>query len=123
MARKSDTAFVDGGEVEITRPERVLFPDDGFTKGDLISYYRDVGPWMLPYLKQRPLAMERYPDGIDQEGFFQKKVDRYYPDWLRKMIIKKVGGTVGQAICDDLRTLIYLANQACVTPHLMAKPG
>jgi DNA primase len=73
-ARKSDTAFVDGGEVGINRPEKVLSPDDGFTKGDLISYYRDVGPWMLPYLKQRPLTMERYPDGIDQEGFFQKKL-------------------------------------------------
>jgi bifunctional non-homologous end joining protein LigD len=55
MARKSDTAFVDGGEVEITRPEKVLFPDDGFTKGALISYYRDVGPGMLPDFRDAAL--------------------------------------------------------------------
>jgi bifunctional non-homologous end joining protein LigD len=117
MAQKAENVRIEGRELKITRPEKVLFPEDGITKGDLISYYQKAGAWMLPHLRHRTLAMERYPDGIDQAGFYQKAVGPYYPDWIRTLTVKKAGGTVTQVICDDLSTLMYLANQACITPH------
>jgi bifunctional non-homologous end joining protein LigD len=105
-------------EVKITRPEKILFPEDGITKGELIEYYHRVASWILPHLRGRPLALERYPDGIDQSGFFQKSAAHYYPSWIRTVIVKKVGGTVKHVVCEDAATLVYLANQACVTPHI-----
>jgi bifunctional non-homologous end joining protein LigD len=91
---QSETLRVDGHEVNITRPEKVLFPEDGITKGDLIRYYERISAWMLPYLKDRPLAMQRFPDGIDKPGFFQKAAAPYYPAWIRKVTVQKAGGTV-----------------------------
>jgi bifunctional non-homologous end joining protein LigD len=105
-------------EVRITRPSKVLFPEDGITKGDLIEYYRRVARWMLPHLRGRPLMMQRYPDGIDKPGFFQKAAARYYPNWIETATVKKVGGTVKHVICENISTLVYLANQACITPHV-----
>jgi bifunctional non-homologous end joining protein LigD len=109
---------IGGHKVNITRPERVLFPEDGVTKGDLIRYYRRIGPWMLPHLEDRPLALQRFPDGIDQAGFFQKAAAPRYPAWIRRVSVQKVGGTVKHVVCDDIATLVYLANQACITPHI-----
>jgi bifunctional non-homologous end joining protein LigD len=96
----------------------VLFPADGITKGDLIDYYRRIAPWMLPHLRDRPLAMERYPDGIDEPSFFQKAVPSYFPDWIKRVTVKKAGGTVTHVVCNNEATLVYLANQACTTPHI-----
>jgi bifunctional non-homologous end joining protein LigD len=104
-------------EVKITHPEKVLFPEDGITKGEFVDYYRRVAPWMLPFLKDRPVVMERYPDGIGKQGFYQKAVADYYPDWIRTVVVKKEGGTVKHAVCNDVDTLVYLANQAVITPH------
>ncbi len=103
--------------MKITRPEKILFPDDGITKGDLIHYYERIAPRMVPHLQRRPLSLQRYPDGIDKESFFQKAVARYYPDWIETVTVKKVGGTVKHVVCNNAATLVYLANQACVTLH------
>jgi hypothetical protein len=84
---------VDGREVNITRPEKVLFPEDGITKGDLIRYYQRISPWMLPHLEGRPLALQRFPDGIDKASFFQKAAAPYYPAWIKKATVPKAGGT------------------------------
>ena len=73
---------------------------------------------MLPHLGGRPLSMQRFPDGIDQPGFFQKAAASYYPAWIKKVTVQKAGGTVRHVICDDTATLVYLANQACITPHI-----
>jgi bifunctional non-homologous end joining protein LigD len=96
----------------------VLFPGDGITKGDLIDYYRRIAPWILPHMRGRPLAMERYPDGIDKPSFFHKAVPSYYPDWIKTVTVKKAAGTVTHVVCDDKATLVFLANQACITPHI-----
>ena len=109
---------VDRREIEISRPEKVLFPDDGITKGDLIEYYARIAPRMLPQLRDRPLTLERYPNGINTKRFFQKEVSSYFPKWIRRFTVEKVGGTVTHVICNDTATLVYLANQACVTPHI-----
>jgi bifunctional non-homologous end joining protein LigD len=116
-AETAEMIQVDGHQLRIRRVEKVLFPEDGITKGDLIRYYQRIGPWMLPHLEGRPLALQRYPDGIDQPGFFQKAAAPYYPSWIRKVTVKKVGGTVKHVVCEDTATLVYLANQACITLH------
>lgn len=109
---------VDGREIEISRPEKVLFPEDGITKGELIEYYARIAPRMLPHLRDRPLTLERYPNGIGTKRFFQKEVSSYFPKWLRTVTVDKVGGTVKHVVCNDTATLVYIANQACVTPHI-----
>src|SRR3954451_9130523 len=118
MAIEAGVLRVDGREIEISRPEKVLFPEDGVTKGDLIEYYARVAPHMLPHLRDRPLTLERYPNGINTKRFFQKDVSSYFPKWLRTVTVPKVGGTVTHLVCNDTATLVYIANQACVTPHI-----
>jgi bifunctional non-homologous end joining protein LigD len=109
---------VDRREIQISRPEKVLFPDDGITKGDLIEYYARIAPRMLPHLRDRPLTLERYPNGINTKRFFQKEISSYFPKWIRTVTVEKVGGTVTHLVCNDTATLVYIANQACVTPHI-----
>jgi bifunctional non-homologous end joining protein LigD len=119
MTIRGELIRVDGHDVKITRPDKILFPEDGITKQELIDYYHRIAPWILPHLEGRPLVMERYPDGIDKAGFFHKAAPSYYPGWIKTVTIKKnTGGSVRHVICDDAGTLVYLANQACVTPHI-----
>jgi len=96
----------------------VLFPGDGITKADLVDYYERVADAMLPHLQGRFVSMERFPDGIDGKSFFQKDVPDYFPDWIHTEVVEKEGGTLRQVVVDDAATLVYLANQACVTPHV-----
>ena len=118
MAGLKGVVRVDGREIQISRPEKVLFPDDGITKGELIEYYARIAPRMLPHLRDRPLTLERYPNGINTKRFFQKEVSSYFPDWIQRVSMEKVGGRVTHVVCNDTATLVYLANQACVTPHI-----
>ena len=118
MAGLKGVVRVDGREVQISRPEKILFPEDGITKGELIEYYARIAPWMLPHLRDRPLTLERYPNGISTKRFFQKEVSSYFPDWIQRVTVEKVGGKVTHVVCNDTATLVYLANQACVTPHI-----
>jgi bifunctional non-homologous end joining protein LigD len=118
MADIKEVVRVDRREIEISRPEKVLFPDDGITKGDLIEYYARIARWMIPHLRNRPLTLERYPNGINTKRFFQKEVSSYFPKWIRTITVEKVGGKVTHVVCNDTATLVYLANQACVTPHI-----
>ncbi|TXS00554.1 ATP-dependent DNA ligase [Streptomyces sp. col6] len=102
---------------EISRPDKVLFPDDGITKADLAGYYRTVARRMLPHLRERPLMLQRFPDGTGGHGFMQKDVPDYFPDWVHRVELPKEGGTVAYPVADDTATLVYLAGQACITPH------
>jgi bifunctional non-homologous end joining protein LigD len=103
--------------VELTNAEKVLFPGDGITKADLVEYYQSVAKWMIPHLRERPIAMERYPDGINGMRFFQKNASKHFPDWITRARVPKVGGTVEHVIVDQAATLVYLANQGCITLH------
>ncbi len=103
--------------VEITKPDKVLFPDDGLTKSDLAGYYADLADLMLPYLADRPINMQRFPDGIEKASFYEKKVPSHFPDWVRTVEVHTADGTQRQVVVDDRRSLVYLAQQACVTPH------
>jgi len=104
--------------VDITRPAKLLFPDDGISKRELVAYYVAVAPRLLPYLEDRPLTLERYPDGIRGHRIIQKSASDYYPDWILTAAMKKHGGTVAHPIANDAATLAYLANQASITPHI-----
>ena len=104
--------------VNVSKPEKVLFPDDGITKGDLAAYYELVAVPMLRQIKDRPISMQRFPEGIGKPGFFQKDVPAYFPEWIRRVQVPKRGGRVTHAIACDAATLVYLAGQACITPHV-----
>jgi bifunctional non-homologous end joining protein LigD len=102
----------------ITHPEKVLFPDDGITKGELASYYEAIAPLMLPHICGRPITMERYHRGIGAAGFIQKDVSKGFPDWLERVEVPKKGGTVHHPMACDTRSLLWLANQNSITPHV-----
>ena len=102
----------------ITHPEKVMFPDDGVTKGDLAAYYETVAPVMLPHIKSRPVTMERYPAGIGKKGFWQKDVSKGFPAWLERVEVPKKDGTVHHPLITDTRSLLWIANQNTITPHV-----
>ena len=102
----------------ITHPDKVLFPADGITKGELAAYYDAIAPVMLPHLRARPITMERYPSGIGKPGFMHKNVSKGFPDWLERVEVPKKDGTVRHALVTDSRSLLWLANQNCITPHV-----
>jgi bifunctional non-homologous end joining protein LigD len=111
--------------VQVTHPEKVLFPDDGITKGELVAHYRAVAPRMLPLIGGRPVTMQRFPDGIGRGGFLQKQVGRHFPDWIERVTAPNrrtrqatVRDQVTYAVCRHPDDLAYLANQGCVTPHV-----
>jgi len=106
----------------ITHPEKVLFPpsgdDAGTTKGELAAYYEMIAPIMVPHIRGRPITMERYPAGIGQKGFMHKDVSRGFPAWLERVEVPKKDGTVHHPLVTDTRSLLWMANQNCITPHV-----
>ena len=104
--------------VETSNEEKVLFADSGLSKGALIDYYESVSEHFLRHAANRPLTMQRFPDGIDEDGFFQKQIGNYFPDWIHRVRIDTEQGAQEQVVCNNKATLAYLTNQACVTSHL-----
>jgi len=102
----------------ITHPDKVLFPADGITKGDVAAYYESIAPLMLPHLRGRPLTMERYPAGIGAKGFWQKDVSKGFPSWLQRVEVPKKDGVVHHPIVTDLESLRWVANQNTITHHV-----
>jgi bifunctional non-homologous end joining protein LigD len=109
-------------DLAISHPEKVLFPDSGITKGELCSYYQTIAPLMLPHMKGRPVTMERYPAGIEKKGFIQKDVSKGFPTWLERIEVErrndKEGGSTHYPLVNDARSLVWLANQNSITPHV-----
>ncbi|QYA24540.1 ATP-dependent DNA ligase [Gramella sp. MT6] len=104
---------------EISNLDKIFFPEAGYTKGDLIEYYEKISETMLPHLKDRPVTMIRFPNGITGKRFYQKDAPDYFPDWIEKKAIEKQeGGKTHYVICNKKSTLVYLANQACISPHI-----
>ena len=102
----------------ITHPDKVLFPADGITKGEVAAYYERVAPVLIPHIAGRPVTMERFPQGIGQKGFIQKDVAKGFPDWLERVEVAKKGGTVRHALINDTRSLLWVINQNTITPHV-----
>ncbi len=104
--------------VETTNEDRVLFPDSGITKGDLMDYYEAVGGVLIRYLRDRPLSMHRFPEGIGEAGFYQQKSESYFPDWIETITLAKEGGEITHPLCNRTATLVYLAQLGTITPHV-----
>jgi bifunctional non-homologous end joining protein LigD len=102
----------------ITHPEKVLFPADGITKGELAQYYETVAGAMLPHLRGRPVTMERFPAGIERKGFIQKDVSKLAPEWLESVVVPKKGGESSHALVADERALLWMINLNTITPHI-----
>jgi len=105
-------------KVALSNVQKVLWPHDGYTKGDLIEYYQSVARWLLPYVRDRPLSLERFPNGIDAQSFFEKNAPRGAPDWIQTYAVASNGKSTNYILCNDIQTLTYLANLACVTLHV-----
>jgi len=109
---------VDRHTIELSNEDKLLFPKSKITKGDLIAYYHKIAPYLLPLIKDHPIAMQRFPDGIDKEGFYQKEMGDYFPDWIERKTVKhKAGHQTTYVLCNNTATLVYLANQAVITIH------
>lgn len=108
-----------GREIEVSNRDKVFFPDSGLTKGDLLDYYRGVADTMVPHMKYYGVSMQRFPDGIEGEGFYQKDTPDHFPDWITaESIPRKEGGSYSAPVVDSPAALVYLADQAVITPHL-----
>lgn len=118
MADRGDRLTIGNRTVELSNLGKVLFPESGITKGALTEYYRRIAETALPHYRDRPLSMYRFPDGIGKEGFFQKDVPDYFPDWIDRVRLPKDDGTVTYVTANNAATLVYIADQGCITPHL-----
>ncbi len=115
------SVVIGGRTVSLTNQDKVLFPRDGLTKGDLVTYYRTVAQWILPHLRDNPLTLQRYPDGIDGPSFFEKHLPRGLPDWAPRVDLSSPGGTRATTtymVCNDEATLVFVANLASIVLHL-----
>ncbi|WET83272.1 non-homologous end-joining DNA ligase [Amycolatopsis sp. QT-25] len=103
----------------VHNPDKVFYPADNLTKGDVVEHYRRVADVMLPQLRGRPLTVRRFPDGIDAEGWFQKHPSEHFPDWIHVAEVpRRSDGTDEYVVCDDVETLVYLADQGAVEFHV-----
>ncbi len=107
-------------EVRITNPTKVFWPDSGYTKGDLVEYYDAIADWLLPYLRDRPLVLTRFPDGIHGKSFYQKDMPEWAPDWIRTETVWSDGSEreLRYVICDNVETLLWVANSASIPLHV-----
>lgn len=119
--RENGTLKIAGREIRVTNLDRVLYPETGFTKGDLIDYYASVAPVLLPHLKGRPITMRRFPEGVQADGFWEKHCPEYRPAWFRTACVPSESsprGEVEYCLVNDLPSLIWIANLACVEIHV-----
>src|SRR5690554_563396 len=103
--------------IHISHPERVVYPKEGITKGDVVRYYHWISEKMLPFLRNRPLTLQRFPSGVEEEGFYQKNVSDYFPFFIKRVEVETEEGTNIQCICNNKKSLIYLVNQNTLTFH------
>ena len=115
----ADTIRAGRRRVRISNSGRVMFPDAGLTKLDLARHYADVAPAMLPHVRQRPLALQSFPQGLSGNGFFLKDAPRHFPDWIARVAVpKREGGTIHHPLANDAAALVYLAGQNAITLHI-----
>ncbi len=105
-------------DVRVTHDDKVLFPDAGITKGELVEYYAKVAPHAVKLWKGHPISMQRFPDGIAGKNFFQKDAPAHFPDWVERCALEKSDGHNRHVVVNDAATLAYLASQACIVAHL-----
>ena len=107
-------------EPKISNPDKIFYPEDGYTKKDLIDLYRDLAPWLMPYLADRPVVLTRYPDGIHGKNFFQKDAPTFIPGWVRteRMWSPHAKREIDYFICENIESLVYIINLASIPLHV-----
>jgi bifunctional non-homologous end joining protein LigD len=107
-------------EVKLSNLDKVFWPEEKYTKGDLIEYYRSISPWLLPYLKDRPVVLTRYPDGINGKSFYQKDAPSFVPDWIQTIPIwsEDTQRDINYFVCNDVESLVYLVNLGTIPLHI-----
>jgi bifunctional non-homologous end joining protein LigD len=119
VAEKKVTVEIEGRTLALSNLDKVLYPDTGFTKGEVIDYYVHVGDALLPHLTERLLTRKRWPDGTASQPFFEKNMPRGTPDWVRTVMMEEHGDDgVEYVVADDLPTLVWLANLAALELHV-----
>jgi bifunctional non-homologous end joining protein LigD len=111
------TVEVEGKQLSLSNLDKVMYPEVGFTKGHVIDYYTRVAPAVLPHLRDRPLTLKRYPNGVDGGHFYEKQCPSHRPDWVRSEPMELSSKTIDFCVCDDLPTLVWLANLADLELH------
>jgi bifunctional non-homologous end joining protein LigD len=121
VSPKADSRSIEigGRDIKVSHADKVLFPQDGITKWDLVQYYAKVGETMLPHVRDRPLSQQRFPDGIRGPGFYHKNIPDFFPDWIGRVKLKTNKGPQQQILANHPAVPAYLANQNCITPHTM----
>jgi bifunctional non-homologous end joining protein LigD len=118
LRERSTIPLVDGHKITVTHPDKVLFPADGITKGELAEYDEWIAPRMIPHVRDRPLHMNRYPGGIQWNPIQQKRVPDSFPAWIERATVDMKGGTITHALINNAATLVYLAQYNVVTVHV-----
>lgn len=110
---------VNNYEIEVSHPDKRIFPQINVTKEELIDYYEKIADIMLPHMKNRTITMHRYPDGVNESGFYMQHKPDYFPDWVKSIEVKKKDGDkTARVVCNNKASLVYIANQGCITPHI-----
>jgi bifunctional non-homologous end joining protein LigD len=122
-AKTAASVTIGGHKLSLTNQDKVLFPNDGYTKGDLVAYYRTVAKWLLPHLKDRPLTLQRYPNGIEAASFFEKQAPKFTPDWVDTVQAEAAYSSgaskqIEYLLCNDEATLVFCANLAAIVLHV-----
>ncbi|HEX6117284.1 MAG TPA: non-homologous end-joining DNA ligase [Solirubrobacterales bacterium] len=117
MAGKSRDVDVEGRTLSISNLDKVLYPEAGFTKGEVIDYYARIAPAMLPHLRDRPLTLRRYPNGVADKSFFEKRCPKHRPDWVETAPIDTSEGPIDFCMCQDQATLVWVAQLAALELH------
>ncbi len=114
---------LNGHEVTIGHEDKLYFPKSKITKGELLDYYEHIAPYLLPYIHDRAITMHRFPEGITGEAFYQKNAGEYFPDWIETKKVSNISAeskrdVTSYVVCQNAATLVYIANQGCITPHM-----
>ena len=117
MAAKAVRVQVEGHELRLSNLDKVLYPATGFTKGQVIDYYTRAAPVLLPHLRGRALTLKRYPNGVDEGHFYEKQKPSHAPGWVQSEPIEAGGRVIDFVLCEDLPTLVWLANLADLELH------
>ena len=116
------TVSAGGRTIEVSHADRVVYPDVGLTKGDIVDYYIRIAPYLLPHLAGRPLTLQRFPQGVEGPGFWGKERPKHFPEWVGAASVpvreKKRAGQLTMTVVDDEAALAYVVNQGMVTPHV-----
>jgi bifunctional non-homologous end joining protein LigD len=120
MKKSSGTLEIKVGKhhFAVSNPDKIIYPKPAIAKAQVLEYYQKIAKYMVPYLKDRPLSMQRFPDGITDAGFYQKDASEYFPDWIETFAVKReAGGKVRHVVVNNAATLVYIATQLCLVFH------